>query len=94
MLTVALSHTPFKRKLNLAPIKQRDILIQTFANIDLRDILEQVELCVISNDDKDILIQCFVKDISAPLISQNSNLAKPSPYLINMKLAADSNINK
>ena len=71
--------THSKRKLNLASIKQRDILIQTFAKINLRDTLKPAKLCVISNDDKDILIKCFVEDIYTPLISQNLNLAKTYP---------------
>ena len=65
-----------KRKLNLASIKQRDILIQTFRKIVSRDTLEQVESCLISNDDKEIPINCFVKDICTPVTSQNLNLVK------------------
>ena len=71
-------------------IKQRDISIQTFGKIDSRDTLEQVELCVISNDDKEIPINCFVKDICTPVTSQNLKLAKTYPHLNNIKLA-DSN---
>ena len=60
-----------KRKLNLASIKQRDISIQTLGKIDSRDTLEQVKLCVISQDDKEIPINCFAKDICTPVISRN-----------------------
>ena len=59
-----------KRKLKLGSIKQRDIAnfsIQTFSKIDSRDTSEQVELCVTSNDEKEIPVRCFVKDICAPV---------------------------
>ena len=55
-----------KREFNLASMKQRNISIQTFGKIDSRDTLEQVELCVISNDDKEIPINCFAKIFVLP----------------------------
>ena len=60
-----------KRKLNVASIKQRNISIQTFGEIHSRDTLEQVELCAISNNDKEIPINCFAKDICTPVTSNN-----------------------
>ena len=55
-----------KREFNLASMKQRNISIQTFGKIDSRDTLEQVELCVISNDDKEIPTNCFAKIFVLP----------------------------
>ena len=44
-------------------IKQRDISIQKFDKIDSGGTSEQAESCVISNNDKEISIYCFLKDI-------------------------------
>ena len=62
-------------------MEQRGISIETFGKIDSRDTLKQVELCVINNDNKEISINCFVKDICTPVTSQNLNLAKTYPHL-------------
>ena len=80
-----------KRKLSLESIKQRAISIQTLGKIDSRNTLELFELCVISNDDKEIPINRFVKDICTPVTSKKLNLAKTYPHLNNIKLE-DSNI--
>ena len=65
-----------KRKLSLASIKRRDISVQKFDKIDSGGTSEQVELCFISNDDKEIPSNYFVKDFCTSLTSQNLNLVK------------------
>ena len=83
--------TNLKRILNLASIKKRDISVQAFGKTDPRDTLDQVELCVISNDDKEIPINCFLQDICTPVTLQNLNLAKTNPHFNSIQLV-NSNI--
>ena len=83
--------TNLKRILNIATIKQRDISVQAFGKTDPRDTLDQVELCVISNDDKEIPINCFVKDICTQVTLQTLNLTKTYPHFNSIPLV-NSNI--
>ena len=81
-----------QRKLNLVSTKPKDISIQAFRKIDSRDTLNQVDLVILSNDKKEIPINCFVKDICTPITLQNLSFAKREyAHLKNFNLA-DSNI--
>ena len=74
-------------------IKQIHISVQTFCKIHSRDTLEQIELFVISNDDKEIHNNCLAKDPCTLVTSQMLNIAKTYPQLNNMKLV-ENNIAK
>ncbi|XP_065679841.1 uncharacterized protein LOC136094152 [Hydra vulgaris] len=75
-------------KLKLECVGKKNINIKTFGNNSSRDNLEKVELKIKCLFGKVIKINCYIKDICAPLNGQYINLAKKKyRHLHNLRLA-------
>ncbi|XP_065678959.1 uncharacterized protein LOC136093693 [Hydra vulgaris] len=80
------------RKLKLECVGKKNINIKTFGNKSSRENLEKVELKIKCLFGKVIKINCYVKDICAPLNGQYINLAKKKYRHLNNLRLADSNL--
>ena len=81
-------------RLKLKTVVTQKSSVQTFGNNCSENILEKVNLHVLALDESEICVTCFVKEICAPLNSQNIKLAKENFSHIRNILLVDSNPNK
>ena len=80
-------------RLKLKTVVTQKSSVQTFGNNCSENILEKVNLHVLALDESEICVTCFVKEICAPLNSQNIKLAKENFSHIRNILLVDSNPN-
>ena len=80
-----------RNRLNLKTVGTRKISIQKFGNNCSENILDKVNLRILTLDGSEIRATCFGREICAPLNNQNINFAKENfPHIRNI-LLADSN---
>ena len=80
-----------REKLKLKTVANKNISIQVFGNQGSSESLEQVRISIKTVDNGFCRINCFVKDICAPVSNQSIDQAvKDHPHLKNLQLA-DSN---
>ena len=78
-------------KLNLKPVAAHTVSIKTFGNHVSQEVLNKVNVCFITSEGEDILINCFAKDICAPLTGQQFTHKNDYDHLKNLDLADSYN---
>ena len=78
-------------KLNLKPVAAHTVSIKTFGNHGSQEVLNKVNVCFITSEGEDISINCFAKDICAPLTGQQFTHKNDYDHLKNLNLADSYN---